>query len=96
MSHFPRPRQEKRKRRKAAPIEEKGASGKTIREEVMAGAVLFTKEVAVRGRRAKTSCETRGRRAPRKNRTAVVEVRAARVMVRAPKSDRPLGARLGR
>lgn len=71
----------------------KGASGTTIREEVMAGPVLFTKEISVRGRRAKTACETRARRTTRESRTAVVEVRAAAVMVRPPANgDRTLSA----
>jgi hypothetical protein len=68
-----------------------GTSGTTIREEVMAGPVLFTKEISVRGRKAKTACETRARRTTRESRTAVVEVRAAAVMVRPPANgDRTL------
>lgn len=47
--------------------------------------VLFTKEIAVRGRsQTKVSCETRGRRQPRDSRTAEVEVRAATVTLRPP------------
>jgi hypothetical protein len=71
--------------------DETGQSGPTIREEVMSRPVLFTKEITVRGREAKTACETRARRTARKSRTAVVEVRAARVTLRPPaQSDRPL------
>lgn len=53
-----------------------GSQG-VIRECVMASPVLFTKEISVRGRQAKTSCETRTRRQSRQSRTAEVEVRAA-------------------
>jgi hypothetical protein len=57
----------------------------------MASPVLFTKGISVRGRHAKTSCETRTRRQPRESRTAEVEVRAARVTLQPPAdSDRPL------
>lgn len=62
-----------------------------IRDCVMTAPVLFTKEVSVRGRRAKTACETRTRRTSRESRTAEVEVRAARVTLQPPAdSDRPL------
>ena len=62
-----------------------------IRDCVMASRVLFTKEISVRGRHAKTSCETRTRRQSREGRTAEVEVRAARVTLQSPaNSDRPL------
>jgi hypothetical protein len=71
--------------------EEGGQSGDTIREEVMKSPLLFTKEISIRGRQAKTSCETRSRRTPRKSRRAEVEVRAARITLRPPaQSDRPL------
>lgn len=67
-----------------------GSQG-VIRECVMASPVLFTKRISVRGRRAKTSCETRTRRESRDRRTARVQVRAARVMLQPPaESDRPL------
>lgn len=152
--HFSRPQKEKRKRRKASPIEEKesfrwleglrkvrqaaqelpevqciyvadseadiyqvfaeprgerpvhwlvracqerrvcgkeGASAGTIREELMSNSVLFTNEITVRKRTAKTSCESRGRRMPRKARKALVEVRAAAITLRPPAhSDRSL------
>jgi hypothetical protein len=55
-----------------------------LRAAVLAAPVLFTKTIDVRGREAKTACEDRGRRQPRQSRTAQVEVRAARVTLRAP------------
>jgi hypothetical protein len=61
----------------------------TLRQEVRAAPVLFQKTIPVRGRTAKVACEDRGRRQPRKSRDAVVEVRAARVTLRAP--ARPAG-----
>jgi hypothetical protein len=45
---------------------------------------LFTQAIHVRGREAKVTCETRGRRQPRESREAEVEVRAARVTLRPP------------
>ena len=74
-------------------VEAPDGSEKVIRECVMAAPVLFTKEITVRGRRAKTGCETRTRRAARETRKATVEVRAAHVTIRPPaNSDRPLPA----
>jgi hypothetical protein len=62
-----------------------------LRERVLASSVLFTQTLHVRGRKAKVSCETRGRRQPRESRVAEVEVRAARVTLRAPwRHDRQL------
>lgn len=62
-----------------------------LRERVLAEDVLFTQTITVRGRKAKVSCEDRGRRQPRTSRTAKVEVRAARVTLRAPwRHDRKL------
>jgi len=62
-----------------------------LRPTVLAGPVLDTKRIEVRGREAKTGCEDRGRRQPRRSRTAEVEVRVARVMLRAPRRpDREL------
>jgi hypothetical protein len=55
-----------------------------IRERVRAQPVLFTQTINVRGRKAKTSCEDRGRRQPRDSRTAEVEVRVGRVTLRPP------------
>ena len=62
-----------------------------LREQVLAQDVLFTQTIKVRGRKAKISCEDRGRRQPRRSRTAEVEVRAARVTFRPPwRPDRKL------
>lgn len=62
-----------------------------LRERVMASEVLFTQTITVRGRKAKVSCETRGRRQPRETRVTEVEVRAASVTLRAPwRHDRKL------
>jgi hypothetical protein len=62
---------------------------KHLRQRVLESPVLFTQEIAVRGRTAKTSCETRGRRQSRQTRKAIVEVRAASMMLRPP--SRPGG-----
>jgi hypothetical protein len=56
-----------------------------VREQVLSQEVLFTHTIQVRGRRAKVQCEDRGRRQPRQSRTAEVEVRVARVTLRAPR-----------
>jgi hypothetical protein len=62
-----------------------------LRERVLTENVLFTQTITVRGRRAKVACEDRGRRQPRKSRTAEVAVRAACVTLRAPwRHDRKL------
>jgi hypothetical protein len=62
-----------------------------IRDCVLAAPVLYTQEISLRGRRAKTSCETRTRRESRESRRAEVEVRAARVTLQPPADrDRPL------
>ncbi len=64
---------------------------KYLRERVLTEDVLFTQPITVRGRKAKVSCETRSRRQPRESRQAEVEVRAARVTLRAPwRHDRKL------
>jgi hypothetical protein len=65
--------------------------GKSVFQAVKAAKVASTYEVAVRGREAKVSCETRGRRQARESRTATVEVRACTVTLRAPyRPDRRL------
>jgi len=62
-----------------------------LREPVLKQDVLFTQPITVRGRQAKVQCEDRRRRQPRQSRTAVVEVRAAGVTLRAPwRHDRRL------
>jgi hypothetical protein len=57
---------------------------KHLRERLLREEELFRKTLPVRGREAKVSCETRGRRQPRKSREATVSVRAARVTLRPP------------
>jgi hypothetical protein len=55
-----------------------------LREQLLAGAILFTQTISVRGRRAKVDCDQRGRRQPRDSRAAEVSVRAACVTLRPP------------
>jgi len=55
-----------------------------LRERVLAGEVMLTHTIKVRGRQAKVGCETRGRRQSRESRVANVEVRAARIQLRPP------------
>jgi hypothetical protein len=55
-----------------------------LRAELLASQVLYEHNISIRGREAKVACEDRGRRQPRLSREAVVEVRAARVTLRAP------------
>lgn len=64
--------------------ENSGNEARRLREAVESSPVLFTKEITVRGRQAKVSCEARGRRQPRENRTTQVEVRATTVTLRGP------------
>jgi hypothetical protein len=62
-----------------------------LRAAAIAAPVLFTQQISVRGRKPKTGCETRGRRQPRTNREAEVEVRAATVILNPPRRpDRKL------
>ena len=62
-----------------------------IRERLLQEPVRFIQPISVRGREAKVSCETRGRRQPRKSRETEVEVRAQAVTLRAPwRHDRKL------
>jgi hypothetical protein len=69
---------------------ENGGAGH-LRERLLAGAVVFTQTIQVRGREAKVACETRSRRQPRESREAEVEVRAAQVTLRPPwRPDRKL------
>jgi hypothetical protein len=71
-------------------VEQEDGSYTSIRATLMAGEPLFTKQITVRGRRAKTACEKRKRRQSRETRQATVEVRAARVTLRPPvNADRP-------
>lgn len=64
--------------------DENGGEVRNIRAAVEAQPVLFTKEISVRGRKAKLLCDKRGRRQPRESRTAVVEVRVTTVTLRPP------------
>lgn len=62
-----------------------------LRAQLIAQPVLFTQPISVRGRKAKTSCEKRGRRQPRESRKTEVVVRAGRVTLRPPwRADRKL------
>ena len=64
-----------------------------VREQVRKQPVLCRHTIKVRGRTAKISCETRGRRQPRQSREAEMEVRTARVTLRPPwRGDRKLPA----
>ena len=68
-----------------------GTGASRLHEQVLASDVLFTHCIQVRGRKPKVSCEDRGRRQPRKSRTAEVEVRAVHVRLRPPRRpDRKL------
>jgi len=64
--------------------EERGQTAH-LRAAVAADAVLFTQRITVRGRTPKTDCETRGRRQPRTDRNAEVEVRASTVTLKPPR-----------
>ena len=55
-----------------------------MREQVLTRNVLFTQTIQVRRREAKVACEDRGRRQPRRSRSAEVEVRAGRVTLQPP------------
>lgn len=62
-----------------------------LRDQILTHEVLFTHSITVRGRKAKVACETRGRKQPRRSRSAEVEVRAARLTLRPPwRHDRKL------
>jgi hypothetical protein len=69
------------------------AAGPHLREHVLATPVLYQVELRIRGRKAKTAAEDRGRRQNRETRQATVEVRAATVTLRPPwRHDRELPA----
>jgi hypothetical protein len=62
-----------------------------LRQRALADPVQFVQEITVRGRHAKTSCETRERRQTRDTRRTEVEVRAVEVTLRPPaRPDRQL------
>jgi hypothetical protein len=65
-------------------VRDDGGDAGRLRERLLAGDVLFTQAIEVRGRETKVSCETRRRRGPRESRQAEVEVRAAQVTLRPP------------
>lgn len=70
-----------------------GSPNNRLRAYVLRQPTLFRRTTSVRGRRAKVSCEARGRRQPRQSRQAEVEVRAAQVALRPPRrADRKLPA----
>ena len=71
--------------------EEKTVLIGSLRAQLLAAPVFYQDKVKVRGRKAKVSCEHRGRRQPRESREADVEVRAVRVSLRPPsRPDRRL------
>src|SRR5262249_29783352 len=62
-----------------------------LREQVLTTPVLYTVELLIRGRKAKTAAEDRARRQNRETRQATVEVRAATLTLRPPwRFDRKL------
>jgi Transposase DNA-binding/Transposase Tn5 dimerisation domain len=68
-------------------------SGQHLRDQVLATPVRYQDELLIRGRKAKTAAEDRGRRQNRETRQAKVEVRAATVTLRPPwRHDRKLPA----
>lgn len=60
----------------------------SLSQQVAAAPALYRQAIQVRGREARVACESRARRQPRRSRRAVVEVRAARVTLRAPQRSR--------
>jgi Transposase DNA-binding/Transposase Tn5 dimerisation domain len=69
---------------RALQSDEEPAYPTHLREQLRAQPVLFTQTISVRGRKAKVTCCKRGRQQPRQSRQTEVEVRAARVTLRAP------------
>jgi Transposase DNA-binding/Transposase Tn5 dimerisation domain len=68
-----------------------GCPGHQLRGEALTTPVLYEADLIIRGRKAKTAAEDRGRRQSRETRRAKVEVRAARVTLRPPaRHDRKL------
>jgi hypothetical protein len=66
-------------------------AGQRQRDQVLATPALYEVELLIRGRSAKTAAEDRARRENRETRRAIVEVRAAKVTLRAPyRHDRKL------
>jgi hypothetical protein len=68
-----------------------GCPGHQLRGEALATPMLYQVNLVIRGRKAKTAAEDRGRRQNRETRRATVEVRAAKVTLRPPsRPDRKL------
>lgn len=68
-----------------------GQAARHLRDETLATPLLYKVELLIRGRKAKTTAEDRGRRQNRDSRQASVEVRAACVVLRPPhRPDRKL------
>ncbi len=68
-----------------------GSPGHQLRGEALVTPMLYSAELLIRGRKAKTAAEDRSRRQNRETRRATVEVRAARVTLRPPpRPDRKL------
>jgi len=68
-------------------------SAQRLREQTLATPVLYQVELLIRGRKAKTTAEDRGRRQNRETQQAQVDVRAATVTLRPPwRHDRVLPA----
>jgi Transposase DNA-binding/Transposase Tn5 dimerisation domain len=66
-------------------------AGKGLRDRALGNPVLYRLDLRIRGRRAKTAAEERGRRQNREPRQAQVEVRAATLTLRPPwRGDREL------
>jgi hypothetical protein len=55
-----------------------------LRAAVLATPIRFSQEISARGRTSKTVCEDRARRQPRRDRKAVVSIRATSVTLRPP------------
>lgn len=71
--------------------EKPGDQAAHLRERVLDSEVLFTQSIHVRGRKSKIPSDKRSRRQSRDSRDTEVEVRAARVTLRAPwRHDRKL------
>ena len=71
----------------------KTALAGSLRKRLLAVPVLYTDTISVRGRKAKVSCDKRGRRQPRESREAEVEIRVVKLTLRPPyRPDRKLPA----
>lgn len=73
----------------ASPAADAAAAARHLRERALGGTLLYTEEIAVRGRPAKVGCDKRARRQPRQDRTARVEARATTLSLQPPR--RPAG-----